>query len=100
MNTMAIEDSFRSRTRLPMRAAALALALALAGCGVYQGLQEKVIGKEPDCPRVKILPEAGTITRFKEGAGRDLIDVDFKGEIIGIKGSCGEDRDEIRALAR
>ena len=94
MNTRAIEVKFPSRNRLPARAAALTLILVLVGCGVYQNLEEKVIGKAPTCPSVKILPEAATITRFKEGAGRDLIDVDFKGEIIGIKGSCGDDIDE------
>ena len=86
--------NFCSRTRLPGRAAALALFAILAGCAVYQDLEETVIGKEPLCPSVKVLPEAATITRFKEGAGRDIIDVDFKGEIIDIKGSCGEDIDE------
>ena len=94
VKTMAIRGEFHSRSRLPARAAVTALILVLAGCGVYQDLQEKVIGKEPNCPSVKVLPEAATITRFKEGAGRDLIDVDFKGEIIGIKGSCGDDTDE------
>ena len=94
MNTRAIEVKFRSRNRLPARAAALALILVLAGCAVYQDLEEKVIGKALPCPRVKILPEAATITRFKEGPGRDLIDVNFKGEIIGIKGSCGYDIDK------
>lgn len=94
MKIMEIERIFRSRTRAPARAAALALILVLAGCTVYQDLEESVIGKAPDCPNVKVLPEAATITRFKEGVGRDLIDVEFKGEITGFQGSCGEDRDE------
>ena len=89
---MAIGIKFRSRNRLPARAAAL--ALVLTGCGVYQGLEQRFIGKALPCPRVSILADAAAITRFKEGGGRDLIDVDFKGEIIGFKGSCGYDIDE------
>lgn len=91
---MATTASLRSRTRLPARTAALALIVVLAGCTMYQNLEDKVIGKALPCPSIKILPEAATITHFKEGAGRDLIDVDFKGEIIAIKGSCGYDLDE------
>ena len=94
MKNMAIWGEFRSRTRLPARAAGLTLILVLAGCAVYQDLEEKVIGKALPCPSVKVLPEAATITRFKEGAGRDLIDVDFKGEIIGFRRSCDYDTDE------
>lgn len=86
--------NFCSRTRLPGRAAALALFAILAGCAVYQDLEEKVIGKALPCPRVSILADAATITRFKEGAGRDLIDVDFKGSLTGFQGSCGYDIDE------
>ena len=94
MNTRAIEVKFPSRNRLPARAAALTLILVLAGCGVYQNLEERVIGKALPCPRVSILADAATITRFKEGGGRDLIDVDFKGAFTGFRGSCGYDIDE------
>lgn len=91
---MEIWGKFRSRNRLPARAAALTLVLVLAGCGVYQGLEEKIIGKALPCPRVSILADAATVTRFKEGLGRDLIDVDFKGALTGFRGSCGYDIDE------
>lgn len=94
MKTMEIWVKFRSRNRLPARAAALTLALVLAGCTVYQGLEEKIIGKALPCPRVSILADAATVTRFKEGLGRDLIDVDFKGALTGFRGSCGYDIDE------
>ena len=61
---------------------------------MYQNLEEKIIGKALPCPRVSILADAATITRFKEGAGRDLIDVDFKGALTEFRGSCGYDIDE------
>ena len=82
--------------RLPSRQAALALVLALllAGCSTYRGLQESFIGRALPCPRVSILADAATITRFKEGAGRDLIDVDFKGAFTDFTGSCGYDIDD------
>ncbi len=76
------------------QAAALVLVLALAGCTMYQNLEEKFIGKALPCPRVSILADAATITRFKEGVGRNLIDVDFKGALTDFKGSCGYDIDD------
>jgi hypothetical protein len=90
---MAIWEKFRPGNRLPARAAALALILVLAGCAV---IEETVMGKALPCPSIKILPEAETITRFKEGPGRDLIDVDFNGKIINIRRSerCDYDIDE------
>ena len=91
---MANLGTYHGRTLWPERAAALALVLFLAGCAMYQNLEETVIGKALPCPRVSILTDAATITRFKEGAGRDLIDVDFKGSFTGFRGSCGYDIDE------
>jgi len=42
----------------------------------------------PDCPPVSILADAASITRYVKGAGKDIIDIDFTGKIIGIKGKC------------
>ncbi|MEX1034466.1 MAG: hypothetical protein WDZ54_00810 [Sneathiella sp.] len=40
------------------------------------------------CPRVEVLPGAETITIFREGEGRDLVDVRFEGIIVPVSGQC------------
>ncbi|MAZ02947.1 MAG: hypothetical protein CMN56_07400 [Sneathiella sp.] len=40
------------------------------------------------CPRVEVLPGAETITLFREGEGRDLVDVRFEGIIVPFSGQC------------
>ncbi len=40
------------------------------------------------CPQVEILPGAETITIFREGEGRDLVDVRFEGIIVPVSGQC------------
>jgi len=40
------------------------------------------------CPKVSVLPNAGNITIFQEGPGRDLVDVTYEGVIIPISGEC------------
>jgi len=40
------------------------------------------------CPQVEILPGAETITIFREGEGRDLVDVRFEGIIAPFSGEC------------
>ncbi|MFO1118844.1 MAG: hypothetical protein U1E38_01475 [Rhodospirillales bacterium] len=63
-------------------AAALGLAgLMLFGCS-SDNKQMKV------CPRVAVLTEAGALTRFQPGPGRDILDIDFQGNIGDIISSC------------
>jgi hypothetical protein len=40
------------------------------------------------CPRVAVLSEAGKITRFRPGPGRDILDINFEGDIGDIVASC------------
>lgn len=40
------------------------------------------------CPRVEVLPGAETITIFRDGEGRDLVDVQFEGIIAPFSGQC------------
>ncbi len=42
----------------------------------------------PPCPPVTTLGDAAIITRFIEGPGRDLIDIDFTGKITHLSGKC------------
>lgn len=62
----------------PVRAALAVLALTafVAGCGSKK--------PEPACPRGVIPQDAATITRFRDGPGRDLTDVLVTGNIQNI----------------
>jgi hypothetical protein len=40
------------------------------------------------CPRVAVLSEAGSLTRFAPGGGRDILDIDFQGEIGDLIAAC------------
>lgn len=65
-----------------------ALILAVAGC-------ESLTFTEPapPCPEVAIVGEASQVTKFREGPGRDLIDVSSEGKITGFSGGCNYDFD-------
>jgi hypothetical protein len=63
----------------------LLVAAALSGC------VDPKKDKAPPCPPVYILSDAAHITKFRSGAGRDLTDVEFEGEIVGYKGECSYD---------
>jgi hypothetical protein len=80
-----MNDSIR-RLRLSSRAIAMIVAVAFlaAGCTAFQR------DKRPACPGISVLAESGSITLFKPGPGRDLIDVTNTGEVVGIKLSCGD----------
>ncbi|MGQ0662022.1 MAG: hypothetical protein ACT4P2_00245, partial [Pseudomonadota bacterium] len=63
--------------------AVLATAAGLAGCG----------GRPPPpCPSASILAEAATVTRFRDGPGRDLTDVINEGELFDILALCSYGR--------
>ncbi|MSO64464.1 MAG: hypothetical protein EXQ85_01445 [Alphaproteobacteria bacterium] len=59
--------------------------LALAGCNLFN--QESF-----PCPKVSLLGDASRITLFAPGAGRDLTDVTFEGEIEQGASSCDYSR--------
>lgn len=62
-----------------------AAALALASCAV---LDQKA---PPPCPPIYILGDAGSVTKYREGPGRDLTDVEAEAEITGYQGACAYD---------
>ena len=47
----------------------------------------------PSCPSVRVLGDAKTITKFREGEGRDLIDILFEGKLLDISGACAYEID-------
>lgn len=72
----------------------VAVLLVLAACASEQDTAL------PTCPKATVLDGASTLTRFQEGPGQDLIDVNFTGKIEHLAGSCvyDIDRDGIGVL--
>ena len=46
----------------------------------------------PACPRASIISDGATVTKFREGTGRDLTDVVAQGEIVDVAVECDYDR--------
>ncbi len=65
-----------------MPAAVLAV-LALSGCSVFD-VNTPIL----PCPETKVLGDAGSFTRFRDGPGRDLSDITFEGKIAKTIASC------------
>ncbi len=76
---------------IPGRAAAI-LVLAVAACTVFQEEEPP-----PPCPRISILADAATITKFRPGPGSDLIDVLYEGVVTKVTGRCAYASDGKRA---
>lgn len=76
----------RSNTRLRARFGPLATLAFVAGtlssCGLFDTTPQF------DCPMVGMPRETATLTRFREGPGRDLTDVVFDAGIADVKIAC------------
>jgi hypothetical protein len=59
----------------------LAVVAMLAGCSS----DDKA---EHVCPRVAVLSEAGYLTRYRAGSGRDILDIDFDAEVRDLISEC------------
>jgi len=68
-----------------------AVMLVLAACAAEQDVTL------PTCPKATVLEETSTLTRFRDGPGQDLIDVNFTGKIEHLTGSCVFDVDSAGA---
>jgi len=67
----------------------MVLAFGLIGCSTYQNVIDKF--KDPivlKCPVYKVVGSMENLVRFRDGPGRDLIDVDFEGKITGVQLTC------------
>ena len=76
------------RRAIPM----MVLAFGLIGCSTYQNVIDKF--KDPiilKCPDYRVIADAANLTKFKDGPGRDLIDVDFEGKITSVQLACLSD---------
>ncbi len=76
------------------------LVLAFVGISVLSacsGSDDGIFAKPKPplpCPKVAVLPNADSITIFKEGPGRDLVDVLFEGVIAPVGGDCIYENDD------
>lgn len=66
-----------------------ALALTLAACG--SGTPEVVYS----CPQPFTVQDAGRLTHFKEGAGRDPRDIAYEASIVGATTKCSLSRNRV-----
>ncbi len=72
---------------------ASALAIALSACESAKESYENVslLWSEPvvlPCPQSKIVADAARLIKFRDGPGRDLVDVDVEGQIGDVKLAC------------
>lgn len=75
--------SGRTSRPVPYRALGLLVAtLALSACSMF----EKSTPKE--CPVALTLRETSTVTQFRDGPGRDLVDVAWLGGIRDVRSGC------------
>lgn len=66
--------------------AAVLMLTVLAGCNR---------GIVPPCPPVRVDSATASLTKFKDGPGRELADIEYQAEIIGFKGECIYDDEEV-----
>ena len=71
--------------------AALAAVSLLAACSSMPGMGKPIV--QP-CPEYFILEEAATLTKFQDGPGRDLIDIEYLSQIRTIAMECVSDIDK------
>ena len=98
--TGSASDRFKGRFRGPFRwvKTALVLTLVAAGlgaCSAYQYVTDKL--SDPivlNCPDYLVLADAANLIRFRDGPGRDLIDVDFETEILRVQLACTSNIDK------
>lgn len=60
-------------------------AMLLSSCSIFEKKEP------PPCPPVYILSDASQLTKYREGKGRDLTDIEFEAEIVGYVGECKYD---------
>lgn len=93
-------DRFKGRFRGSFRGVKTALvptllAAGLGACSAYQYVSDKI--SDPivlRCPDYLVIADAANLVRFRDGPGRDLIDIDFEAEIIGVQLACTSNIDK------
>lgn len=79
---------------LSVTIAMFSTAIALAGCSLFQKDDPRA------CPRVSILNDAARAVVYRDGPGRDLIDVVHEGQIGEVGWSCKYSKTDVTVLAK
>ncbi|MEQ8602518.1 MAG: hypothetical protein RIB45_04305 [Marivibrio sp.] len=66
----------------------LGALLLVAGCAAQRDVAI-------DCPEIRIPADTERLTRFRDGAGRDITDVRLQAEVTYLSGSCSVEDEEI-----
>lgn len=69
---------------------AAAALLPAGGCSLFEDKKPD----QPQCPRISVLADTATETRFRPGPGRDLTDVELTAAIGNFSGDCLFDFDK------
>ena len=83
----------KRHSQVRIKSGLLGLLVLLSGCDILEVGPMTNVDAAPECPLVSILSDTALITRYVKGAGKEIIDVDFTGKIVGIKGKCSYDFD-------
>lgn len=74
-----------SRARNGLRGLAILSVALLAACGTLTQLEPTAARP---CPQVRVLGDAEQITVFRDGPGRDVLDIEYEAQIIQLAGEC------------
>lgn len=86
------KNSIRFRKIFPRTkpvAVAVLLGLLVSACSAVDRVSDAF--SDPlvlPCPKYQVIAEAASLIRFRDGPGRDLIDVNFEGEIVNVQLGC------------
>ena len=74
------------RAPLAMFAIVVLVGVAVSGCA------RKIV---LPCPNVRVDNATASLTKFKDGPGRQAGDIEYQADIVGYKGSCEYDDDNV-----
>ncbi len=74
-------------TQALRRAGAVALCLGLGACTYFEETYQ------PPCPHAAMVDDAKAVLSFRDGPGRDLTDILYEGQIVGVGGDCSYHED-------
>ena len=72
-----------------LKPAVAVLAFGLGACSAFEYVSDKI--SDPivlKCPNYWVVSDAASVVKFRDGPGRDLTDVNFEGEIVGVQLVC------------
>ena len=88
--------AFGARVRgLTLAVAAAGLVGVLTACSAYEYATDLI--STPivlQCPKSWVIADAANLVRFRQGGGRDLTDVDYEGQITGVRLGCTTNLDK------